>query len=101
MPAAPASIRIALGLQPEVYLGEVPKAAAYTQTFSTTVRTVPNPTASNPPAGGTGTAAGAYDTAGNRDLMITSLTNVIADVAELRKLINAIIDDLQALQLVG
>lgn len=97
----PYSVRTALNLPSDVYLGEVPKAAAYTQTFSTAARTVPAATASNPPAGGTGTAAGGYDTAGNRDAMITSLTNCIADVAELKKVVNSIIDDLQALQLVG
>ena len=41
-------------------------------------------TALDPPVGGSGATAGAYDTAANRDLMITSLTAVIADVAALR-----------------
>ena len=53
-------------------------------------------TALNPPAGGTGNAAGAYDTAGNRNLMITSLTAVIADVAEIRTQFNALLDELQS-----
>ncbi len=72
------------------------QGAAYTQTFATPGRTVSAATAVNPPAGGAGAAAGAYDTAANRDLMITSLTAVIADVAVLRGLVNALIDDLQA-----
>lgn len=97
----PYSLRTALNLPADVYIGEVPQAAAYTQTYSTAARTVPAATASNPPAGGTGATAGAYDTAGNRDLMITSLTNCIADVAALKQVVNSIIDDLQALKLVG
>ncbi len=52
-------------------------------------------TASNPPAGGTGAAAGGYDTAGNRDLMITSLTAVIADVADIRTQFNALLTELK------
>ena len=41
-------------------------------------------TASNPPAGGTGQTVGGYDNATNRDLFITSLTALIADVASMR-----------------
>ncbi len=52
-------------------------------------------TALNPPAGGTGQAAGGYDTAANRNLMITSLTAVIADVAEIRTQFNALLAELQ------
>lgn len=79
----------------------VVRPSAYTQTYTTAAKTVPNATAVNPPAGGTGTAAGGYDTAANRNLMITSLTNVIADVDALRKVVTALIDDLQALGLIG
>lgn len=38
-------------------------------------------TAIAPPAGGTGATAGAYDSAANRNLMITSLTACVTDVA--------------------
>ena len=79
----------------------VPTQLAYTQTYSTASKTVPNATASNPPAGGTGATQGAYDTSAHRDAMITSLTNCIADVAALKQVVNALIDDLQALGLVG
>lgn len=41
-------------------------------------------TALAPPAGGSGATLGGYDTAANRDLMVTSLTAVIADIAALR-----------------
>lgn len=77
------------------------RPTAYTQTYATASRTVPNATASNPPAGGTGTAAGGYDTAANRNAMITSLTNCIADVAALKQVVNSVIDDLQAYGLLG
>jgi len=72
------------------------QGSAYTQTYSTAGRTVAAVTATNPPAGGTGATAGAYDTAANRDAMITSLTAVIADVLDIKKNLNAVIDDLQA-----
>lgn len=52
-------------------------------------------TASDPPVGGTGNTAGAYDTAANRDLMITSLTNVIADVADIRTQFNDLLAELR------
>ena len=78
-----------------------PLPTAYTQTYSTASKTVPNGTASDPPAGGTGATAGAYDTAAHRNAMITSLTNCIADVTALKKVVNAIIDDLQVLGLVA
>jgi hypothetical protein len=77
----------------------VTRPSAYIQTYATASKTNPAMTASNPPAGGTGTAAGGYDTAAHRDSMITSLTNVIADVTTLKQLINSVIDDLQALGL--
>lgn len=79
----------------------VVQASAYTQTYSTASKTVPNATASNPPAGGTGATAGAYDTAANRNAMITSLTNNIADVLALKKVVNALIDDLQAIGIIS
>ena len=60
-------------------------------------------TATNPPAGGVGAAAGGYDTAANRDLMITSQTALVADVAALKTAVDAnnaaidtLIDRLQA-----
>ena len=60
-------------------------------------------TATNPPAGGMGAAAGGYDTAANRDLMITSQAALVADVTALKTAIDAnnaaidlLIDRLQA-----
>ncbi len=77
------------------------KGSAFTQTYSTASHTHAAITASNPPAGGTGATAGAYDTAANRNLMITSLTNNIADVANVKQVLNGLIDDLQALGLIA
>lgn len=78
----------------------VARGTAFTQTYATASHTQNNITASNPPAGGTGTAAGGYDTAANRNAMITSLTNCIADVANVKQVLNGLIDDLQAIGLV-
>lgn len=44
----------------------------------------PAETATNPPAGGTGATAGAYDTAAHRDALIASVTALVADVAAIR-----------------
>ena len=95
------SLRSAMDLESDVYIAEVPQAAAYTQTYSTAARTVPAATALTPPAGGTGATGGAYDTSGNRDLMIASITATQADLLALKQVVNAIIDDLQALRFAG
>ena len=67
-----------------------------TQTYSTAATTVAAVTGSDPPAGGTGATEGAYDTAANRNLMITSLTTARADILDIKKNLNAIVDILQA-----
>jgi hypothetical protein len=91
----------AIGAAAIGFFGTAPavRPAAYTQTYNTASRTVPNATATNAPAGGTGATAGAYDTAANRDAMITSLNNQIADLASLKKVVNQLIDDFQLLGL--
>ena len=81
----------------EAQLATVPASpVAFTQTYSTTAVTVPAATATNAPAGGTGATAGAYDTAANRDLLIASNNALVADVLALRKVVNSLIDILQA-----
>ena len=60
-----------------------------------TVDDVAAATAEDPPAGGTGNAAGAYDTAANRNLMITSLTAAIADIADIRTQFNLLLAELR------
>ena len=75
----------------------------YTQTFSTAVRTVPNATVAavaGSVAVGAGTAG--WDSDANRLVvtttiseMKTSINALITDVLELKKVITALIDDLQ------
>lgn len=72
-----------------------------TSAVTTTSRTLAAATASTPPAGGTGTAAGGYDTSGNRDLMIAAITANQADIAAIRNTLNALIRDLQANTIIG
>lgn len=85
---------------------------AYTQTYATADRTHANPTgvavAGSIPAGGTGAAAGGWDTAANRDTAIATIgemkatvNNLVADMADLKQLVNALIDDLQAVRIVS
>lgn len=84
--------------------------SAYTQTYATANKTHANPTgvdvAGLIPAGGTGATAGAYDSAANRDTMLTTVAEMkttinalVADMADIKQLANSIIDDLQALGL--
>lgn len=98
-------------------------ADAYTQTYAVAARVVPNATVAAvtatvtavAPAGGTGATAGGWSTAGNRDTAITTInenkalaeslklqTNALAaDVLALKKVITALIDDLQAAGMVS
>lgn len=48
------------------------------------------------PAGGAGAAAGAYDTAANRDLAIASINAARADHAALRTTVNNLLAELRA-----
>mgnify|MGYP003393022897 CR=1 FL=1 len=57
-------------------------------------------TAAQPPAGGTGATAGAYDTAGNRDAMIAALNNLRIDFDALYTRVNTIATVLQANKLI-
>jgi hypothetical protein len=77
----------------------VVRPGALTQTYATTSTTHANVTSLAAPAGGTGTAAGGYSTAANRDLMITSQNAIRTDVANLKNFVNSIVDQLQALGL--
>jgi hypothetical protein len=91
----PSSLRSLLNLPADAAVN------GYTQTYATAARTVPAATALTPPAGGTGATAGAYDTAGNRDLMIASITATQADLLALKQVVNGLIDDLQAAGLIS
>ena len=101
----------------------MPVAATYVQTYSTALRTVPAATVAAVsasittacPAGGTGAAAGGWDTAGHRDTSITTATEnrllalslktqinaLRADLAALYADTNSLIDDLQDMGIVG
>ena len=71
------------------------RASAYTQTYSTADKTHANMTSAAMPAGGAGAAAGAWDTAANRDQAIAEFAALRNDVIDLKQLVNSIIDDLQ------
>lgn len=85
------------------FLGSAPvaRAAAYTQTYATAARTHTALTSAAMPAGGAGAAAGAWDTAANRDQAIAEFAALRTDVTQLKNLLNALIDDLQALGFVA
>ncbi len=51
-----------------------------------------------PPAGGTGATAGAYDSAANRDLMITSVTTLRTDLIATRAEVAKLVTDITALR---
>ena len=65
----------------------------YTQTYSTVDRTVANPTAVT--MGSLGNGANGASSTGNFDKIQTAVDALVADNLNLRKLITALIDDLQ------
>ena len=65
----------------------------YTQTFSTADRTVANATATT--VGNLGNGTDGASSTGNFDKIATAIDALVADVADLRKTVTAIIDDLQ------
>lgn len=74
--------------------GVVKKAVANADAVASTVTVA----AVNAPAGGAGTAAGAWDTAANRDLAIALINELKADVTTLTTDLNAAITRFNALQ---
>lgn len=100
------NVRAELAAAGATYSGSV-SGSTYTETFSTADRTHANATgvavAGVIPAGGTGATAGGWDTAGNRNTAITTITEIktsinaaIVDLADLKQLAAAIVNDLQA-----
>lgn len=79
----------------------VAQRTTYTQTYATAAKTHTALTSAAMPAGGVGAAAGAWDTAANRDQAIAEFAALRTDVTQLKNLINALIDDLQALGFVA
>lgn len=75
----------------------VVRPTAITQTYATASPTHANVTQLAAPAGGTGATAGAYSSAANRDLMIASINAARNDIANVKQVLNQVIDQLQAL----
>lgn len=86
------------------FLGATPvvQGTAYTQTYSTGNKTVANPTATAiGDLGSTTTTPWGYDSEAHADSVHTAIDALIADNLDLRQAITSLIDDLQALGLVG
>ncbi len=80
----------------------VTKRAAYTQTHSSTGRTHSNMSSSAvSTTAATNVTPFGYSTAAQADAIVTQINNLRSDVSALKLLINSVIDDLQALGLVG
>jgi hypothetical protein len=80
-------------------LTPVVRPTAITQTYATASATHANVTQLAAPAGGTGVAAGGWSTAANRDLAIVSINAARTDIANVKQVLNQVIDQLQALGL--
>lgn len=79
----------------------VAQPSAYTQTYSTADKTHANPTATSvTTTSSTSTSPFGY-TQAQADAIVTAINALIVDVADVKALANSIIDDLQALGLVG
>ena len=80
------------------FFGTTPisRPSAYTQTFATADKTHENPTASA--VGDLVATSGGWgaSTEANFDLIHTTLDALVADMADIKQLVNAVIDDLQA-----
>jgi len=69
----------------------------YTQTYSTTSRTVPNTTAVKPAAtAATNVAPYGFTTAAQADAIRTCTNNLVDDVNNVKNVLNQLLDDLQA-----
>lgn len=85
------------------FFGTAPasQAAAYTQTYSTADRTHANPTASAPgDLNVTNSSPWGYGSEAEADTVWQTLDALVADLADVKQLVNAIIDDLQSYGLV-
>ena len=77
----------------------VAQQGAYTQTYNTADKTISNPTAVA--VGDLGNGANGASSTGNFDKIEVAIDALIVDNLDLRKAVTALIDDLQALGLVG
>lgn len=77
------------------------RASAYTQTYSTSDKTHANPTATAvATTAATATSPYGYTTAAQADAIVAAINALITDLADVKQLVNAVIDDLQSLGLV-
>lgn len=77
-------------------------AAAYTKTYSTSARTVPNATvAAVATTGSTTSTPYGFSTSAQADAIPVAINALSADVLALKKLVVAIIDDLEAVGISG
>jgi len=80
----------------------VARPSAYTQTFATADKTHANAAGSSVATTALVDAVTgnfAYDTAAQGDAVATTINEIIVDLADLKQLVNSVIDDLQALGL--
>ena len=74
------------------------RPTAYTQTYATADKTHANPTGvSAATTGATQTTPWGYTTAAQANDIVTELNAVIVDLADIKQLVNSVIDDLQLL----
>lgn len=74
------------------------RPSAYTQTYSTATKTHSNPTASAiSTTGSTNVTPFGYTTAAQADAIVAAINALIVDVANTKQVVNAIIDDQQAI----
>ena len=74
----------------------VARASAFTQTYSTSTKTHANLTATAVAStGATQTTPFGYTTAAQADAIVTAINALIVDVANVKQVLNALIDDLQ------
>lgn len=75
----------------------VVRQTGYTQTYSTADRTHANATATSvATTAATGTTPKGYTTVAQADAIVTAVNALIVDVRDVKQLVNAVIDDLQA-----
>lgn len=81
----------------------VGKSAAYTKTYSTPARTIPNATAANSTTVAVEISAGkwGYTTEAGAKGLVEELNKTQADVLALKKLIVALVEDLEAVGIAG
>lgn len=75
-------------------IGPAARPTGYTQTYATTTRTHANPTATTPAAYAAG--ANGYSTAAKAQEMRDQIAALVADVANIKQVLNSVIDDQQA-----